>query len=201
MTYRETDDGNQLIIPFPKIWTGGHTWIRKGLRFMSYLDSFKTFIENPRSVSGNKYVKTECFSLGRRPAIGILCWGTFVGGFLRGAFVALEASTLQSSAIGSQFLIKAHWLILLRSANSYQGVLSRDLCAGFTCARPAWWCIPPLWLEVLAGSCSCLLQNQRVVKNMGSPSGMREASYVWDLGKAWGKFMWGPDPDWSPPFQ
>lgn len=40
---------------------------------MSYLDSFKTFIENPRSMSGNKYVKIEGFSLGRRTAIEILC--------------------------------------------------------------------------------------------------------------------------------
>lgn len=28
---------------------------------MSYLDSFKTFIENPRSMSGNKYVRTDFF--------------------------------------------------------------------------------------------------------------------------------------------
>ena len=160
MTYGETDDGNQLIIPFPQIWTGGHTWIRKGLWFMRYLDSFKTFIENPRSMSGNKYVKTECFSLGRRTAIEILCWETFVFVW-KGAFIALEASTLRSSAIGSQFLIKAHWVILLRSANSCQGVLSRELYTGFTCAGPAWWCTPPMWLEVLAGSCSCLLWNQK----------------------------------------
>lgn len=44
---------------------------------MSCLDSFKAFIENPRSVSGNKYVQTECFSYGRRTAIEILCWRTF----------------------------------------------------------------------------------------------------------------------------
>jgi len=30
---------------------------------------------------------------------------------------------------------------------------------------------------------------KRVVKNMGSPSGMCKTSYVWDLGKAQGKFM------------
>lgn len=200
MTYGETDDGNQLIIPFPKIWTGGHTWIRKGLWFMSYLDSFKTFIENPRSLSGNKYVKTECFSLGRRTAIEILCWGTFifVGGW---AFVALEVSTLQSWAIGSRFLIKAHWVILLRSANSYWG-WSAGSC---TLALPVLGQLGGayhLWgWKSWQGPGAARPETKKVVKTMGSPSGMRETSYVWDLGKARGKFMWGPDPDWSPPFQ
>lgn len=74
-------------------------------------------------------------------------------GFLRGNFVALGASALQSSAKGCQVLIQAHLAILLGCPNSYWGLHSRELYPVFTCGGPAWWCTPLLWLEVLAGPC------------------------------------------------
>lgn len=60
------------------------------------------------------------------------------------AFITFKVNSLQSGGQGPQFLMKEQQVILLELANSWCGILSRDLYTGFTCASPAWWCAPPL---------------------------------------------------------
>lgn len=150
---------------------------------MSYLDSFKTFIENPRSMSGNKYVRTDFFFLQEEQQQRSSVQEHLL--LFQRAFVTLKVSTLQCGGAGSWFLMKAQQVIFLGSANSQHGILSRELHTGSTCAGPARRCAgsPGRALQLLA-------EKPKIVpKSTGSPSAVCEMSYVWDLGKPRGKFM------------